>query len=256
MTTRNTATKTFERYPTALGYLTERVRSQYIARAVANGQLPENAHRMPAILSLDASDDPSMPIQFWQLYSVLGQDRIVALITQFYQRVFRDEIWFRSVFEHVGGLGHHINTQSAMWIDAMGGGLAYHGGEYRLSFHHTHNAMQLMNDKGAARWVKLMNETLNDPSLDLSDDPRVKPAIATFLTFFLGKYADEFNFATTGDFGECNPVVKRKINFMKMTSDQIEALSESELTEALLARGVDISLLQTKTELVNKALSL
>lgn len=256
MTTRNAAPKTSERYPTAPGYMTERVRSQYIAKAVESGHLPEKAHRMPAIISLSAPEDPSTPIQFWQLYSVLGQDRIVALIRNFYQRVFGDETWFRSVFERVGGLGHHINTQAGMWIDAMGGGLAYHGGEYRLSFHHTHNAMQLMNDKGAERWVKLMNETLNDPSLDLTDDPRVKPAIATFLTFFLGKYADEFDFDTRGDFGQCNPVLKRKINFLHMTSDQVEALSESELTEALVARGVDTSLLRTKSDMVNKALSL
>jgi len=38
-----------------------------------------------------------------------------------------------------------------MWIDVMGGGFFYQGGEYRLNFHHTHNAFELMNEKGAQR---------------------------------------------------------------------------------------------------------
>ncbi len=41
-----------------------------------------------------------------------------------------------------------------------------------------------------------------------------------------------------------------------MTSDAIEALTETELKEALIGRGVDVSNYQDKTELVNKALSL
>jgi hypothetical protein len=101
---------------------------------------------------------------------------------------FADEDWFRSVFERVGGLGHHVNTQSTMWVDVMGVGAGYHGGEFRLNFHHNHNAMQLMNDKGAKRWVKLMAETLNNPAIDLTMDPRVRTAINTFLKYIVGKY--------------------------------------------------------------------
>jgi len=41
-----------------------------------------------------------------------------------------------------------------------------------------------------------------------------------------------------------------------MTSDAIEALSEAELKDALIGRGVDITKCQDKTALVNKALSL
>jgi len=221
-----------------------------------SGLLPENAHRMAHIISLTASNDLNTPIQFWQLYSVLGQERIVNIVRNFYKRVFADEPWFTSVFERVGGLEHHVRTQSAMWIDVMGGGMAYHGGEYRLSFHHTHNAMQLMNDKGAQRWVSLMVDTLNDESIDMTNDPRVRPAINTFLSHFLSKYAEEFKFSDDQSFGPGNQAVKRKINLMNMTSDAIEALSEQALREALVARGVDVSQYKEKQELVNHALRL
>lgn len=179
-------TFTYPDFPTQNGYLTETIRQQYISKAVDAGLLPENAHRMRHIVSLSPSNDSSHPIQFWQLYSVLGQDRIVNIVRHFYQLVFDDEDWFKSVFARVGGVGHHINTQSGLWIDVMGGGMAYHGGEYRLSFHHTHNAMQLMNDKGAQRWVELMIKTLDNPSLDMTADARVRPAINTFVNALTG----------------------------------------------------------------------
>jgi len=190
-------------FKTANGYLTERIRLKYIHGAIQSGLLPENAHRMPHIISLTASDDENTPIQFWQLYSVLGHDRIIAIVRNFYQRVFADEPWFTDVFAKVGGLEHHIRTQSSMWIDVMGGGRAYHGGEYRLSF-----------------------------------------------------YADEFSFSTNLAFGELNPPLKRKINLMNMTSDAIEALSEQELRDALIARGIDVSQYTEKQALVNHALRL
>lgn len=238
------------------GYMTEKIRLQYIQATIVEKRLPENAHRMPQVLSLTAPNDIKQPIQFWQLYSVLGQQRIVKLVTNFYERVFADEDWFRSVFEQVGNLGHHVNTQSSMWIDVMGGGATYHGGEFRLNFHHSHNAIQLMNDKGAQRWVKLMAETLNDPAIDLTPDPRVRTAINTFLKYFVGKYADEFAFSNCGDFGEINPPLKRRINFLNMPSDAIEALSEAELKDELIARGIDVARLLDKAQLVNTALRL
>jgi truncated hemoglobin YjbI len=211
---------------------------------------------MPQIISLSASNDITKPIQFWQLYSVLGQGRVVGIVKNFYERVFDDEDWFRAVFARVGGIDHHINTQSGMWLDVMGAGPAYHGGEYRLSFHHTHNAIQLMNERGAKRWVKLMVEALDDSANHMTHDIRVRPSINTFLTHFFGKYAAEFNFSSHETFGSTNPPLKQKVNFLNMTSDAIEALTETELKEALIGRGVDVSNYQDKTELVNKALSL
>lgn len=242
------------KFPTRHGYMSERTQEAYIAKAVDAGLLPKEAHRMPEVVTLTAPEDLSKPIQFWQLYSVLGQDPIVGIVQRFYERVFADEPWFRSVFERVGGLRHHITTQASMWIDVMGGGPYYHGAEYRLSFHHAHNAMALMNDKGAERWVCLMRETL-DTSADLmTDDPRVRISLNTFLAHFMTKYADEFAFEDRHLFGETNGPLKRRINFMRMTSDAIEALSTQELSEALSDLGVDISQYPDKQAMVNKAL--
>jgi truncated hemoglobin YjbI len=250
------ASLSYPTYTPSEGYLTERIQHKYIDAAVAKKILPATAHRIPEIVSLSASNDLNKPIQFWQLYSVLGQDRIVNIVRNFYNRVYRDEPWFSSVFARISGKDHHIGTQSAMWIDVMGGGFAYHGGEYRLSFHHTHNAMQLMNERGAERWVKLMVEALDESSAHMTSDPRVRPSLNTFLSHFFGKYAAEFNFRDFAVFGETNPPVIRKINFMNMTNDAIEALSENELKEALAGRGIDVGDYQNKQELVNKALRL
>lgn len=234
--------------------MTEKIQRDYITSAIATKVLPSDAHRLAQIVSLDASDDLTKPIQFWQLYSVLGQDPIVTVVGSFYERVFADEDWFTSVFARVGGIGHHVNTQASMWIDVMGGGPYYHGAEFRLNFHHTHNAIQLMNEKGAERWSKLMLDTLDDVAPHMTDDPRVRASINTFLTHFMGKYSHEFSFENRFAFGPTNPPIKRKINFLKMTTEAIEALTEAELSEALEERGVDVSKYNGKTDLVNKAL--
>ncbi|MEY8120647.1 hypothetical protein AB9F26_20805 [Falsihalocynthiibacter sp. BN13B15] len=246
----------FPRFPTRHGYMSEKIQRDYITSAITKKVLPPDAHRLPQIVSLTAANDVSKPVQFWQLYSVLGQDRIVNIVADFYERVFADEAWFTSVFARVGGIDHHINTQAAMWIDVMGGGPFYHGAEFRLNFHHTHNAIQLMNDKGAERWSKLMLESLDASAKHMTDDPRVRPSINTFLTHFMGKYAQEFAFENRSVFGETNPPVKRKINFLKMTTEAIKELSETELVEALEERGVDASKYLGKDDLVNKALML
>ncbi len=242
------------KFPTQHGYMSEKIQHAYITTAIEKGLLPAEAHRMPEVLSLTASSDTSKPIQFWQLFSVLGQDPIVGIVQRFYARVFADEPWFTSVFERVGGLNHHVATQASMWIDVMGGGPYYHGAEFRLNFHHTHNAMALMNDKGAERWVKLMRETLDSSSDLMTDDPRVRPSINTFLAHFMSKYAEDFKFEDRHIFGETNPPLKRRINFMKMTETAIAALSEEELSEALAQQGVDVSQYKTKEALVDKAL--
>lgn len=242
------------KFPTRTGYMTEKVQQDYISFAITKGTLPKDAHRMADILSLTAPSDASKPIQFWQLYSVLGQDPIVEIVQRFYQRVFEQEDWFKSVFERVGGVNHHINTQASMWVDVMGGGPYYHGAEFRLNFHHTHNAMALMNNKGAELWTKLMLETLDASSHLMTEDPRVRVCINTFLSFFMSKYAEEFQFENRSYFGDTNPPYKRKINFMKMTEKAIEALSEGELSAALADRGVDVSQFQGKAAKVNKAL--
>ena len=238
------------------GYMTERIRSKYIDYAKRKALLPANAHRMADVISLVASNDMTKPIQFWQLYSVLGSHRILKICSQFYERIFKDEQWFRSVFERVATKQHHIRTQASMWIDAMGGGYYYHGGEFRLNFHHTHNAFELMNERGAARWISLMRETLDQENMDYTDDIRVRPGINTFLTFFMDKYASEFDIQSYPGFGETNPPLKRRINFLNMSTSAIEALPEQDLINELAARGIDTNKLNNKQALVNKALSL
>lgn len=244
------------KFPTRPGYMTEKVQRDYIQVAITKELLPTEAHRMADILSLMAPSDVSKPIQFWQLYSVLGQDPIVEIVQSFYLRVFQQDDWFKSVFERVGGINHHINTQASMWIDVMGGGPYYHGAEYRLNFHHTHNAIQLMNKKGVDLWSKLMLKTLDVSSFLAASDPRVRTSINTFLTYFMGKYADEFAFENRSFFGETKPLYRRKINLMKMTEQAIAALSETELAQALSERGVDVSQYEDKAAKVNKALML
>ncbi len=243
-------------FPPQHGYMSESIQQKFIASAIEKNKLPTDAHRMRQIVSLTASNDETKPIQFWQLYSVLGQDRIVKIVTNFYERVFNDEEWFRSVFIRVGRMDHHIRTQASMWLDVMGGGFAYHGGEFRLNFHHTHNAMELMNEKGAAHWAKLMLETLDDSAVHMTADPRVRPSLNTFLAFFFDKYATDFSYKNESIFGDTNPAVVRKLNFMNMTSDAIEALTETELREALVGRGVKLSDFQGKKELMSMALNM
>lgn len=241
------------KYPTRHGYMSEKIQRDYITSAIRNKLLPTDAHRIAQIVSLSASKDVTNPIQFWQLYSVLGQDPIVKIVENFYERVFADEEWFTSVFARVGGIGHHINTQAGMWIDVMGGGPHYHGAEFRLNFHHTHNAMQLMNNKGAERWSQLMLDALND-SAQLMTDARVRLSINTFLAHFMSKYSQDFAFENRSYFGETNPPFKRKVNFLRMSTDAIEALSEDEISDALAERGVDVSKYHGKKALVSKAL--
>ena len=101
-----------------------------------------------------------------------------------------------------------------------------------------------------------MRATLDDSASLMGDDPRVRPAINTFLAHFFVKYAADFNFQALETFGETNPPWRRKINFMTMTNAAIEALSEDELREALAGRGVDVSGYSDKQQLVDKALSL
>jgi truncated hemoglobin YjbI len=240
-------------YTPSHGYMTEKIQRKYIAAAIKDKTLPSNAHQMPDVLALNASEDPSKPIQFWQLYSVLGQKRIVRIVQSFYQRVYRDEPWFSSVFARLGDTSHHVRTQSAMWLDVMGGGFKYHGAEFRLNFHHQHNAIELMNKKGAQRWIRLMIQTLDDTAEYMTDDPRVRISINTFLAYFMTKYAADFGFQTNIMFGPTNLTVMQKINFRNMTDAAIEALSEFELRAALTGRGFSLDENTPLQELVQKA---
>ena len=99
-----------------------------------------------------------------------------------------------------------------------------------------------------------MREALDASSDLMAGDRRVRTSMNTFLAYFMTKYADEFAFEDRHVFGETNGPLKRRINFMKMTTEAIEALSEQELSDALAERGVDVSKYPSKQEKVSKAL--
>lgn len=140
-----------------------------------------------------ASTDLNDPLYFWQLYSLMGSRPILDLVTDFYQRVFADtdNPWFRDVFAEISPLDHHIYTQAAYWVDAFGGGRKYHGGNYRLNFHHSHNARELMNARGAQRWMVHMRGAIlaaKDKGI-FQKDPRILPCIVDFLEAKMRTYA-------------------------------------------------------------------
>ena len=62
---------------------------------------PKDAYKIPEIQSLKAPNNIKKPIQFWQLYEVLGQDPIVGILSNFYKRVFADDKWFQTPFAQV-----------------------------------------------------------------------------------------------------------------------------------------------------------
>eukprot|EP00164_Ancoracysta_twista_P000286 GFYU01000402.1.p1 GENE.GFYU01000402.1~~GFYU01000402.1.p1 ORF type:complete len:251 (+),score=71.52 GFYU01000402.1:210-962(+) len=148
--------------------------------------------------SLEASTDPSHPIYYWQLFSVLGASRIEKIVQRFYENVYADDEdpEFKRAFTRISGIGHHVRTQTQFWIDAFGGGRAYHGGWYRLSFHHEYNARDIMHRKGAERWMMHMNKAIEES--DLTDDPRVRECFLEFLKVHMDKYADQFDFVADG----------------------------------------------------------
>jgi len=160
--------------------------------------------------SLVADPDPTAPLYYWQVYSLIGPDAIYELVGDFYRRVYADdeEPWFRDAFTRISGMDHHVATQAGFWIDTMGGGRTYHGGDYRLNFHHTHNAREVMTARGAQRWMHHMSRTLN--SFDFSRyDARVKACIVDFLATKMRKYASQHNWkfsAKDFDFAKDIPV--------------------------------------------------
>ena len=81
-------------------------------------------------------------------------------------------------------------------MDAFGGGQYYHGGDYRLQFHHQHNAGQVMNDRGASRWMYHMSKTILQKGYVQkfnSIDVRILPCIIDFLHAKMVKYAQDFS---------------------------------------------------------------
>lgn len=176
------------------GYTTKAVYEEYYINHFADDNAPR-VDTADEYALMGNPDNGKEPLYFWQLYSILGPQPIVELITDFYQRVWNDEEapWFRDFFVKLGApMEHHINAQAAYWIDAMGGGRIYHGGDYRLRFHHQHNAREIMTAAGATRWMHHMRLALQNFKCN---DPRVVPAILAFLDTKMQSYAEQFGWA-------------------------------------------------------------
>jgi truncated hemoglobin YjbI len=172
----------------SMGYSTEAAIKYFLE---THPEVPKAAGR-----SLHADPDTSRPLYFWQLYSVLGTDRIAKIVENLYARIAADdeEPWLPRAFTRISDWDHHVATQTAFWLDAMGRGPCYHGGEYRLQFHHQHNAGHVMTQVGAARWMHHMRLALDET--DLGPDPRVRGTIDVFLQSRMEKYAQQHGFQT------------------------------------------------------------
>lgn len=168
------------------GYSTTQTRKEY---------LHFHPELMDANESLDADMDTSKPLYFWQVHSIWGQKPFLDICTDFYNSVYDnisevEDIEFKQVFERAASKSHHIRAQAAFWIDSMGGGRLYMGGNDRLTFHHYHNAEELMNADGAKRWVRHMKGAIQKNHHHFQEDPRLLPCIVDFLETKMMAYAD------------------------------------------------------------------
>merc|ERR1711959_132880 len=87
----------------------------------------------------------------------------MKIVENLYTRIAADaeEPWLPDAFTRISDWDHHVATQAAFWLDAMGRGKCYHGGEYRLQFHHHHNAGHVMTQQGGCitcdlHWMNLI----------------------------------------------------------------------------------------------------
>ena len=177
------------------GYLTNKIKNDYILTSINNGSLPKNALDFSEITSLHASNDPNKPIYFWQLYSILGEKPVEKLIRLFYTRIFNDtkNSWFSQEFIEIGDIEYHVKGQKNFWLDVMGGGEHYKGTEKKLYNYHK-LVKNIMTKEGANCWMSHMDKALKDIELEKIEDKRVLSCIKSFLNYFMLKYAVEFDF--------------------------------------------------------------
>eukprot|EP00286_Rhodomonas_abbreviata_P001918 CAMPEP_0181291340 /NCGR_PEP_ID=MMETSP1101-20121128/1913_1 /TAXON_ID=46948 /ORGANISM="Rhodomonas abbreviata, Strain Caron Lab Isolate" /LENGTH=479 /DNA_ID=CAMNT_0023395721 /DNA_START=150 /DNA_END=1589 /DNA_ORIENTATION=+ len=218
------------------GWTTEEARKFWFMK---QGRTEEEATKAATTgMSLLASSDPNEPIYYWQLYSVMGPERIEMLCRTFYEYIWNDDNpILRVVFQRLpgrSGLDHHVRAQKSYWIDAFGGGKTYPGGFQRVEFHHRYGASEIMNAEGAARWAYHMNKALQ--VCDLTDDPRVKVCLCDFLKLHMDKYGEKFKFDTAsikfGDTGLLGSVRSLNRKVFSMTKSIFKGKDEEEHREA------------------------
>jgi len=191
----NSTTYNYPHYKPQFGNLTTQFQNEYINYYIEKGVMHQYSAIDQNIISLIASNNHNHPIYFWQLYSILGEKPIQVLIYKFYENIFNDhsEPWFRDEFIDTGSIEFHVIGQKKFWLDVMGGGKHYIGGEKRLNIKHKF-VENIMTTEGASRWMFNMEKTLNELDLYFIQDKRILPCIDNFLRFFMIKYSIEFDF--------------------------------------------------------------
>mmetsp|Transcript_13567 Transcript_13567/g.32770 ORF Transcript_13567/g.32770 Transcript_13567/m.32770 type:complete len:203 (-) Transcript_13567:262-870(-) len=155
-------------------------------------------------LSLNANMDQTKPLYFWQLYSIWGQGPILDICEAFYKSLYSvseengddiGDVELKQVFQMLDTMRHHINVQSAYWIDSMGGGRAYHGGLFRLTYHHKNRAgPKVMTADGAKRWMRHMQKAIHQNHKHFQQDHRILPCLVSFLETKMKSYAELHDF--------------------------------------------------------------
>lgn len=191
----NTKKYRYPNFTPELGNLTNKFRKEYILEQINLNILPENSFENKQIMGLVASTNKNDKVYFWQLYSIIGQDPLHILIKTFYENIFEDDTneWFRGEFADIGDVDYHIKGQKNFWLDVMGGGKLYTGGEKKLHLKHK-MVKDIMTTKGGELWMNYMKITLNEVKFHFMHDIRIIPCIDSFLKFFMKKYAFEFDF--------------------------------------------------------------
>ena len=185
----------YPRFTPSEGNLTTLIQKEYISNSIKNGNLPNDAFSNEQIISLVASNNIGDKIYFWQLYSIIGEKPVKELIQKFYENIFNDEEepWFRDEFIDLGDIDYHVDGQLRFWLDVMGGGKRYTGGEKKL--HLKHKLVEnIMTTRGANRWMKHMKDALVIFKKIKNLDIRIIDCIDEFLHFFMTKYSIEFDF--------------------------------------------------------------
>ena len=178
----------YPNYVPNYGNLTEKIMKEFILNYYHKEALDNKE-----ITSLIAANDITKPLYFWQLYSILGEVYIEDLIRLFYTKLFKDNKnkWFSDEFIEIGSIEYHVKGQKKFWLDIMGGGEYYTGGEKKL--HNYHKLVKnIMTVDGANLWMKHMNDALDE--MIYNEDVRVRKCMDVFLKYFMTKYAIEFDF--------------------------------------------------------------
>jgi truncated hemoglobin YjbI len=245
------------RFRVKYGNMTRSVQEAFIALEIECGRMPAGSLLVEKIVSLEASDDPDDPLYFWQLYSIVGKQPVRKIAQNFYTRVFEDkeDDDFRATFEKSSEKEYHVLLQTFMYLDCFGGGRYYAGEQARVDMHHKTAARNIMTRQGAEKWTRYMRASLDDETEALDKiDPRVRPALNSFLKYFMDKYAGTFDFDSSDlHFGDATiPALSLK----GRSEDSLEALTLSFLKLSLKAEEFDIPEHWDNAELLKLALTL